>query len=164
MSCKLAEVPPDTYIKDVLEQISTLPVDRIAELTPWGWKTRRTAEAEPGAEDRRLLDGWGLAQSTRSSRPGPQLRPDETSRDRCGLTPCRSAAAEGRPLHRLVSRPAVTFSDPTCSETRRVRLLARHANLPRLPPFQHSQQAGRRRPSYDRHFHRLVRERRDVLP
>ena len=45
LSCKLAEVAPDEYIEDVLQRISTPPMDRIAELTPWGWKTRRDAEA-----------------------------------------------------------------------------------------------------------------------
>ena len=45
MSCKLAGVAPDEYLEDVLQQISTTPMDRITELTPWGWKARRAAEA-----------------------------------------------------------------------------------------------------------------------
>jgi transposase len=48
ISCKLAEIPPDAYFEDVLQRISSTPMDRIAELTPWGWKAQRDAE-QPAA-------------------------------------------------------------------------------------------------------------------
>ncbi|QDU67897.1 IS66 family transposase [Engelhardtia mirabilis] len=49
MSCKLAEVPPDAYIEDVIQRVSTTPQERIAELTPWGWKARQAADVEAQA-------------------------------------------------------------------------------------------------------------------
>lgn len=49
MSCRLAEITPDAYLEDVLQRISTTPAARIAELTPWGWKARRAAEAAASA-------------------------------------------------------------------------------------------------------------------
>jgi transposase len=36
-SCKLIDVPPFDYVKDVLLRIATHPQRRIRELTPKGW-------------------------------------------------------------------------------------------------------------------------------
>jgi transposase len=38
-SCKLCEIDPFEYLRDVLDRISTHPASRIAELTPSGWKS-----------------------------------------------------------------------------------------------------------------------------
>ena len=38
-SCKLCEIDPFEYIRDVLDRVSTHPASRIAELTPSGWKS-----------------------------------------------------------------------------------------------------------------------------
>jgi hypothetical protein len=37
-SCKLSEIDPFEYLRDVLERVSTHPASKIAELTPSGWK------------------------------------------------------------------------------------------------------------------------------
>ena len=37
-SCRMQGIDPFAYLRDVLDRISTLPVSRIAELTPRGWK------------------------------------------------------------------------------------------------------------------------------
>ena len=37
-SCKLCEIDPFEYLRDVLDRISTHPASKIAELTPSGWK------------------------------------------------------------------------------------------------------------------------------
>jgi hypothetical protein len=36
-SCKLLEIDPFAYLRDVLDRVSTHPNDRIFELTPRGW-------------------------------------------------------------------------------------------------------------------------------
>jgi hypothetical protein len=36
-SCKLLEMDPFAYLRDVLDRVSTHPNDRIFELTPRGW-------------------------------------------------------------------------------------------------------------------------------
>ena len=36
-SCRLAEIDPFAYIRDVLIRVATHPQSRIAELTPKGW-------------------------------------------------------------------------------------------------------------------------------
>ena len=38
-SCKLCEIDPFTYLRDVLDRVSTHPASRIAELTPSGWES-----------------------------------------------------------------------------------------------------------------------------
>ena len=38
-SCKLCEIDPFEYLRDVLDRISTHPAKRIVELTPSGWKS-----------------------------------------------------------------------------------------------------------------------------
>jgi transposase len=38
-SCKLCEIVPFAYLRDVLDRISTHPASRIVELTPSGWKS-----------------------------------------------------------------------------------------------------------------------------
>ncbi len=38
-SCKLCEIDPFEYLRDVLDRISTHPASRIAKLTPSGWKS-----------------------------------------------------------------------------------------------------------------------------
>jgi transposase len=40
-SCKLLEIDPFAYLRDVLDRVSTHPNNRIAELTPRGWKAAR---------------------------------------------------------------------------------------------------------------------------
>jgi len=37
-SCKLCDIDPFEYLRDILDRISTNPVRKIAELTPSGWK------------------------------------------------------------------------------------------------------------------------------
>lgn len=37
-SCKLCEIDPFEYLRDVLDCVSTHPASRIAELAPSGWK------------------------------------------------------------------------------------------------------------------------------
>jgi transposase len=37
-SCKLCEIDPFEYLRDVLDRVSTLPASKIVELTPSGWK------------------------------------------------------------------------------------------------------------------------------
>lgn len=41
-SCKLCEIDPFEYLRDVLDRVSTHPVSKIAELTPSGWKEHLT--------------------------------------------------------------------------------------------------------------------------
>jgi hypothetical protein len=36
-SCKLIDIPPDEYLKDVLLRVATHPQRRIGQLTPNGW-------------------------------------------------------------------------------------------------------------------------------
>ena len=38
-SCKLCEIDPFEYLRDVLDRVSTHPASKIAELTPSGWKS-----------------------------------------------------------------------------------------------------------------------------
>jgi hypothetical protein len=38
-SCKLCEIDPFEYLRDVLDRVSTHPAKRIIELTPSGWKS-----------------------------------------------------------------------------------------------------------------------------
>ncbi len=38
-SCRLCEIDPFAYLRDVLDRISTHPASQIAELTPSGWKS-----------------------------------------------------------------------------------------------------------------------------
>lgn len=45
MSCKLAEVNVEEHLEDVLTAVATMPSSRLAELTPWGWKRARSAQA-----------------------------------------------------------------------------------------------------------------------
>ena len=40
-SCKIIEIDPFAYLRDVLDRVSTHPNSRIAELTPRGWKAER---------------------------------------------------------------------------------------------------------------------------
>jgi transposase len=42
-SCKLLEMDPFAYFRDVLDRVSTHPNDRIFELTPRGWKAALTS-------------------------------------------------------------------------------------------------------------------------
>jgi len=44
-SCKLNGVNVEEYLEDLLRRISTTPMSRISELTPWGWAKARAAEA-----------------------------------------------------------------------------------------------------------------------
>ena len=46
-SCKLIDVAPDAYLKDVLLRVATHPQRLIEQLTPNGWSTsfRRQAAA-----------------------------------------------------------------------------------------------------------------------
>lgn len=44
-SCKLQELDPFEYLRDVIERVSTHPASRVAELTPRGWKAARAAAA-----------------------------------------------------------------------------------------------------------------------
>jgi transposase len=37
-SCKLCEIDPFEYLRDVLERVSTHPASKITEWTPSGWK------------------------------------------------------------------------------------------------------------------------------
>lgn len=42
-TCKLLEINPQTYLTDVMTKLANLwPNDRLAELTPWAWKTKNT--------------------------------------------------------------------------------------------------------------------------
>ena len=43
MSCKLAGVNVEEYLRDVLVAVSETPASRIAELTPWAWARERRA-------------------------------------------------------------------------------------------------------------------------
>ena len=45
-SCKLVEVDPFAYLRDVLDRVSTHPNDRISELTPRGWKAALNSPAQ----------------------------------------------------------------------------------------------------------------------
>jgi transposase len=49
VSCKLAEVDPFAYLKDVLARISTHPVGHIEELIPREWKKRFGPQTSPAA-------------------------------------------------------------------------------------------------------------------
>ena len=40
-SCKLCEIDPFGYLRDVLDRVSIHPASRIAELTPSSWKSQR---------------------------------------------------------------------------------------------------------------------------
>ena len=44
-SCKLLGIDPFVYLKDVLERVGSLPISRVAELTPKKWKAARDAAA-----------------------------------------------------------------------------------------------------------------------
>jgi hypothetical protein len=37
-SCRLCQIDPFAYLRDVIERVSTHPAKQIAALTPWGWK------------------------------------------------------------------------------------------------------------------------------
>ncbi len=41
-SCKLCEIDPFEYLRDVLDRVSTHPASKIAELIPSGWKEHLT--------------------------------------------------------------------------------------------------------------------------
>jgi len=41
-SCKLCEIDPFEYLRDVLDRVSTYPASKITELTPLGWKGHLT--------------------------------------------------------------------------------------------------------------------------
>jgi transposase len=43
-SCKRLDIEPFTYMKDVIDRVSTHPMSRIRELTPIGWKEARLNE------------------------------------------------------------------------------------------------------------------------
>ena len=45
-SCKRLDVEPFTYLKDVIDRVSTHPMSRIQELTPKGWKQAHLNETE----------------------------------------------------------------------------------------------------------------------
>ena len=49
VSCKLAQVDPFAYLKDVLARICTHPVGRIEELIPREWKKRFGPQTSPAA-------------------------------------------------------------------------------------------------------------------
>lgn len=49
LSCRENGIDPQAYIEDVLTRVSTTPVSRIAELTPWGWAAARAADLQPSA-------------------------------------------------------------------------------------------------------------------
>ena len=83
-SCKELGVDPYAYLADVLDKVSVVPVSRIHELTPLGWKQAREVNA------------------VGASRPS---RPEVTS---CaGGSPCRPATALALPPLRAPSRPAL---------------------------------------------------------
>ena len=44
-SCKLIDVPPDKYLKDVLLRVATHPQRLIAQLTPNGWSMSFSRQA-----------------------------------------------------------------------------------------------------------------------
>lgn len=49
-SCKLNEVEPYAYLKDVLERmVAGHPINRLAELLPWNWKTLYAPGLKPAA-------------------------------------------------------------------------------------------------------------------
>jgi len=50
MSCRELDVPVREYLTDVLDRVSTHPAERIAELTPRGWKAARQEAAARGAK------------------------------------------------------------------------------------------------------------------
>ncbi|MHC4625848.1 MAG: transposase domain-containing protein [Planctomycetota bacterium] len=37
-SCRLCEIDPFAYLRDVLDRVSSHPASRVAELPPSGWK------------------------------------------------------------------------------------------------------------------------------
>ena len=43
-TCRLNDVDPRAWLADVLARLSDHPVQRVGELTPWAWKTRRDTE------------------------------------------------------------------------------------------------------------------------
>ena len=45
-SCKLCEIDPFAYLRDVIDRVSTHPARRIAELTPAGWKAAKQPAAD----------------------------------------------------------------------------------------------------------------------
>jgi transposase len=49
VSCKLADVDPFEYLRDVLERLSTTPASRAHELTPLNWKAARDRAAKTAA-------------------------------------------------------------------------------------------------------------------
>jgi len=42
-TCKLLDIEPFAYLRDVLERIPNHPASRIAELTPRGWLAARSS-------------------------------------------------------------------------------------------------------------------------
>jgi hypothetical protein len=44
-TCKLNNIDPFTYLRDVLTRIAEYPINRIAELLPWHW-TDRASQAK----------------------------------------------------------------------------------------------------------------------
>ena len=46
LSCKEAEVDPESYLEDVLGRVSTTSDKDIAELTPWAWAAARREQAD----------------------------------------------------------------------------------------------------------------------
>jgi len=45
LSCKEADVDPESYLEDVLGRVSTTASKDIAELTPWAWAAAHRREA-----------------------------------------------------------------------------------------------------------------------
>jgi len=45
MSAKLARINVEEYLEDLLNRVSTTPMSRIAELTPWAWAQSRAGAA-----------------------------------------------------------------------------------------------------------------------
>jgi transposase len=40
-TCKLHRIEPYAYLKDVLQRLPSHPINRLAELLPFSWKTAR---------------------------------------------------------------------------------------------------------------------------
>ena len=44
-TCKLNDLDPYAYLRDVLSRIADHPIKRIDEFLPWNWQARQTPEA-----------------------------------------------------------------------------------------------------------------------
>ncbi len=51
VSCKLHDIDPLAYLRDVLMRIHTHPADRVGELIPREWKARFGPAAAPAVEN-----------------------------------------------------------------------------------------------------------------